>query len=149
MKWILLMKSSSHAAALENDTIQTVLASIYEKASASDGANSCNCVSQINWHRFPYLLLFPCFFQTRQPAQLHRWITAQCCHAQQKSAEKKEVAPALYTSSPSLISPNYQRVCKQSDTTDLLSESCGHDWKALPAYYDRSVMVMEGKSALW
>lgn len=34
---------------------------------------------------------------------------------------------------------------KQSDTTDLLSESCGHDWKALPTYYDRSVMVMEGK----
>lgn len=41
--------------------------------------------------------------------------------------------------------PNYQRVSKQSDTTDLLSESCGHDWKALPTYYDRSVMVMEGK----
>lgn len=34
---------------------------------------------------------------------------------------------------------------KQSDTTDLLSESCGHDWKALPTYYDRSVMVMEEK----
>lgn len=34
---------------------------------------------------------------------------------------------------------------KQSDTTDLLSESCGHDCKALPTYYDRSVMVMEGE----
>lgn len=47
--------------------------------------------------------------------------------------------------SPGLISPNYQRVSKHPDMTDLLSESCGHDWKALPAYYDRSVMVMEGK----
>lgn len=44
-----------------------------------------------------------------------------------------------------LFSPNYQRVSKQSDTTDLLSERRGHDWKALPTYYDRSVMVMEGK----
>lgn len=44
-----------------------------------------------------------------------------------------------------LFSPNYQRVSKQSDTTDLLPESCGHDWEALPTYYDRSVMVMEAK----
>ncbi|CAB1430513.1 unnamed protein product [Pleuronectes platessa] len=53
------------------------------------------------------------------------------------------------SSSSRLTSPNYQRVSKQSDMTDLLSESCGHDWKALPAYYDRSVIAREEKSGPW
>lgn len=67
-----------------------------------------------------------------------------------RTAEKKEVgSSSAILPLPSLISPNYQRVSKQSDTTDLLSQSRGHDWKALPAYYDRSVMVMEAKSAPW
>lgn len=57
---------------------------------------------------------------------------------------RKGTVPELFPRQ-ALFSPNYQRVSKQSDTTDLLSERRGHDWKALPTYYDRSVMVMEGK----
>lgn len=71
----------------------------------------------------------------------------QSATSQSKPRRRKASSAAI--SSPSLIPPNYQRVSKQSDTTDLLLESRGHDWKALPAYYDRSAMVMEGKSAPW
>lgn len=96
-------------------------------------------MSQINWHCYPYLIYFHAFLNTSNGS------AAPLDHSE--PLRRKEGSGAI--SSPSLISPNYQRVRKQSDTTDLLSESCGHDWKALPAYYDRSVMVMEGKSALW
>lgn len=58
---------------------------------------------------------------------------------------RKGRVPELFPRQALFFSPNYQRVSKQSDTTDLLSESCGHDCKALPTYYDRSVMVMEGE----
>lgn len=63
---------------------------------------------------------------------------------QNEAAEERLPCQSYFLAKP-FFSPNYQRVSKQSDTTDLLSESCGHDWKALPTYYDRSVMVMEGK----
>lgn len=68
----------------------------------------------------------------------HEWVRAKCYLAERRRKGHS-----------SLIPPNYQRVSKQCDTADLLVEGGGHDWKALPAYYDRSVMVMGRKSAPW
>lgn len=170
MKWILLMKSSSHVTVLEDAervgggcTVSEEISVMIERHELLQ--NSCSCMSQINWHRFPYHLLCLClafllfvffFFFLKHV----KWLSITAGSEQKKekrnavlycrTAEKKEVgSSSAILPLPSLISPNYQRVSKQSDTTDLLSQSRGHDWKALPAYYDRSVMVMEAKSAPW
>lgn len=95
---------------------------------------------------FSLLTLFHCFLKHNKRLSSAAGSQHHSCLAQQTLRRK---GSSTATSLPSLISPNYQRVSKQYDMTDLLSESCGHDCEALSAYYDRSVMVIEGKSVPW